>query len=47
MTSQVRGQVVQLTTIEYRLLEALARHPGTALSHQFLLKQVWGPEYVR
>ncbi len=44
---QVRGQVVQLTTIEYRLLEELARHPGTVLSHQVLLEQVWGPEYVR
>lgn len=44
---QLRGQAVQLTTIEYRLLEALARHAGTALSHQVLLKHVWGPEYVR
>ena len=44
---QVRGQVVQLTTIEYRLLEELARQPGTALSHRVLLAQVWGPEYVR
>lgn len=44
---RVRDQAVQLTTIEYRLLEALARHPGTVLSHQFLLEHVWGPEYVR
>ena len=43
---QVRGQMVQLTTIEYRLLEELARQPGTVLSHQFLLEHVWGPEYV-
>ncbi len=39
--------MVQLTTIEYHLREELARHPGTALSHQFLLEHVWGPEYVR
>ena len=44
---RVRGQAVQLTTIEYRLLEELARHPGTVRSHQVLLEQVWGPEYVR
>jgi DNA-binding response OmpR family regulator len=44
---QVRGQVVQLTTIEYRLLEELARQAGKVLSHQFLLEHVWGPEYVR
>jgi len=38
--------VVQLTSTEYRLLEVLTRHAGTALPHQFLLRQVWGPEYV-
>ena len=43
---RVRGAVVRLTSTEYRLLEVLARHAGTALPHQFLLRQVWGPEYV-
>ena len=41
----VRGEVVQLTSTEFRLLEELMRHAGTALPHQFLLTQVWGPEY--
>jgi DNA-binding response OmpR family regulator len=45
-TVRVGGKVVHLTATEYRLLEDLMRHSGRVLSHQFLLKQVWGPEYV-
>ncbi len=47
-TQEVRmeGVVVQLTSIEYRLLEELVRHAGTVLSHQVLLERVWGPEYA-
>ena len=43
---RVEGEVVQLTSIEYRLLEELVRHAGTVLSHQLLLERVWGPEYA-
>lgn len=43
---RVQGEVVRLTATEYRLLEALVRYAGTVLPHDFLLKQVWGPEYV-
>ncbi len=45
-TVRVRGEVVQLTAIEYRLLEELVRHAGAVLSHQYLLERVWGPEYA-
>ncbi len=38
--------MVRLTSTEYRLLEVLIQHAGTVLPHQFLLRQVWGPEYV-
>ena len=44
---RIRDKVVQLTTIEYRLLEELVRHCGSVLSHQVLLERVWGPEYMR
>ena len=44
---RVQDQVVQLTSTEYRLLEELVRHAGKVLPHQFLLEQVWGPEYTR
>jgi two-component system KDP operon response regulator KdpE len=42
----LRGQAVQLTPTEYRLLEELARHAGTVLTHETLLERVWGPEWV-
>jgi DNA-binding response OmpR family regulator len=47
-THEVRldGEVIPLTATEYRLLEELVRHAGTALPHQLLLERVWGPEYV-
>jgi two-component system, OmpR family, KDP operon response regulator KdpE len=37
------GEEVRLTPIEYRLLAALARHPGRVLTHEHLLREVWGP----
>lgn len=40
------GEVVHLTSTEYRLLEELVRHRGVALSHAVLLERVWGAEYV-
>jgi two-component system response regulator PrrA len=37
-----RGRDLDLTTREFDLLVALARHPGQVLSRQQLLEQVWG-----
>ncbi|MFI5371521.1 MAG: response regulator [Candidatus Eisenbacteria bacterium] len=42
----VAGAEVRLTPIEYRLLMALARHPGRVLTHESLLREVWGPGYT-
>ncbi len=39
----VAGREVRLTPIEYKLLTALARYPGRVLTHQHLLREVWGP----
>jgi DNA-binding response OmpR family regulator len=36
------GQAVELTPLEFRLLTAFVRHPGQVLSHDQLLKFVWG-----
>jgi DNA-binding response OmpR family regulator len=44
-TVQVRGETIQLTPTEFRLLEVLLRHAGSVLPHQQLLDEVWGPEY--
>ncbi len=41
------GEVeVHLTPIEYRLLTVLVKHAGKVLTHQLLLKEVWGPNYT-
>ena len=45
-TACVRGAAVPLTSTECRLLEELMRHAGRPLAHQYLLRQVWGPEYT-
>ncbi len=37
------GAEVRLTPTEYRLLLALAAHPGRVLTHRQLLREVWGP----
>ena len=42
-TVAVGGNEVRLTPIEWKLLVALARHPGRVLTHGHLLREVWGP----
>jgi len=42
----VREERVSLTDTEYRLLRTMIRHAGKVLTHRFLLKEVWGPNYV-
>ncbi|MCO6451558.1 MAG: response regulator transcription factor [Caldilineales bacterium] len=39
------GSAVDLTPIEYDLLQALARHRGHVLSREQLIEQVWGYDY--
>jgi two-component system KDP operon response regulator KdpE len=36
---------VHLTLIQYRLLSVLIKNAGKVLTHQYLLKEVWGPSY--
>jgi len=36
---------IHLTPTEWRLLSELARHAGKVVSHEDLLKAVWGPSY--
>lgn len=37
--------VLKLTTTEYNLLILLAKNEGKVLTHQFLLKEIWGIAY--
>jgi two-component system KDP operon response regulator KdpE len=41
----LRGEPLELTQTEFRLLAALCRHPGEAVSHQKLVLEVWGAHY--
>lgn len=36
------GETLRLTPIEYKLLLTMARHAGKALTHGFLVREVWG-----
>jgi two-component system, OmpR family, KDP operon response regulator KdpE len=39
-------EVIHLTPIEYKLLTFLARQPDRVITHQQLLKAVWGPGHL-
>jgi two-component system KDP operon response regulator KdpE len=42
----VAGSDVRLTPIEYRLLGVLVVSAGQVVTHQEILRQVWGPRYA-
>jgi two-component system KDP operon response regulator KdpE len=42
----IDGARVQLSPKEYRLLQVLAQHAGNVVTHQYLLKEVWGVKHV-
>ena len=39
------NESVKLTVTEYTLLALFAKNEGKVLTHQYLLNEVWGPEY--
>jgi len=43
----LNGQRLTLTPKEYRLLQVLAQHAGNVVTHQHLLKEVWGSIHVQ
>ena len=42
----VGDREVRLTPIEYKLLATLVRHAGKVVTHQQLLREVWGPTHT-
>jgi two-component system KDP operon response regulator KdpE len=34
---------VHLTPIEYRIIQLLSRHMGKVLTHDFIIREIWGP----
>jgi two-component system, OmpR family, KDP operon response regulator KdpE len=41
----LEGETLHLTPTEYSLLETLVTNPGKLLTHQWLLRRVWGQGY--
>jgi two-component system KDP operon response regulator KdpE len=44
---RVAGNPVQLTPTEYDLLRVLVTHAGKVVTHNYLLREVWGPGYAQ
>jgi len=42
---KVKGEIIKLTATEYSLLLLLIKNEGRVLTHQYLLKEIWGPSY--
>ena len=42
----VKGREIKLSAREYDLLRLLVMHAGKVLTHQFLLREVWGPAHT-
>lgn len=40
------SELIKLTSTEYSLLALLAKNEGRVLTHQYILKEVWGMGYV-
>jgi len=45
-TARKNGELLKLTSTEFALLALLAKNEGRVLTHQYILKQVWGMGYV-
>jgi two-component system, OmpR family, KDP operon response regulator KdpE len=45
-TVKKNGELLKLTATEYSLLALFARNEGKVLTHQYLLRDVWGPGYI-
>jgi two-component system, OmpR family, KDP operon response regulator KdpE len=40
------NELVKLTLTEFSLLALLSKNEGRVLTHQFILKEIWGPGYI-
>jgi two-component system, OmpR family, KDP operon response regulator KdpE len=45
-TVKKKGVLIKLTSTEYNLLALFALNEGKVLTHQYILRQVWGPGYI-
>lgn len=45
-TVKIKDTVVALTQIQYALLVLFTRYEGRVLTHQYILKEIWGEEFT-
>jgi two-component system KDP operon response regulator KdpE len=45
-TVKKNNQLVKLTSTEYNLLTILIKNEGKVLTHQYLLRAIWGPGFI-
>ena len=43
----IDNELIKLTATEYSLLTLLAKNDGKVLTHQYILKNIWGPGYTQ
>lgn len=39
----IAGKEIHLTPIEYKIIVLLSKHIGKVLTHDFIMKEIWGP----
>jgi len=45
-TVKKKGELVKLTSTEFSLLSLFAKNEGKVLTHQYLLRAIWGPGFI-
>jgi two-component system, OmpR family, KDP operon response regulator KdpE len=45
-TARKNNEILKLTSTEFSLLALLAKNEGRVLTHQYILKEVWGMGYI-
>jgi two-component system KDP operon response regulator KdpE len=45
MTVKKQNELLKLTSTEYNLMVLFAKYQGRTLTHQFILKEIWGSAY--
>ena len=45
-TVKKKGELIKLTITEYSLLALFAKNDGKVLTHQYLLRAIWGPGFI-
>jgi two-component system KDP operon response regulator KdpE len=45
-TARRNNEIIKLTSTEFSLLALLAKNEGRVLTHQYILKEIWGMGYI-